>query len=396
LIKLKLKYVNVQEVMKMNHSPNKENVTTVVAGTTPTAVANPHHHSSLIQGLPQQQQQQLLSLQAEAAARRQKLPMMTYEPGPVSTAGMMRTAGTVPNILKSASSSSSSKKRNKTTAPAAVSLPGASHRHSAPLVFAKSSAAATTVAWTSHNIGLQSVELTGSGGGVKRKSKDEPVIKIHAAAAVVRHPPATAGLYHDHSALVRPDGHAVKSSAPLTAIDGRSNGQHQHQPESSDQLLVEHSWDNYIGDIERTWTVFEKLDVTTAAICGGGGRTNAAEALTAAVKSEQFMSRLDRWGADGLVDLEDSKDYHRQLPFCGFLAAANRGGGVSRELEQLGIAPDVWSDPELFSELDRRHLAESVFLKKWLPKCAPMPRNDSYRMFLRELNKRDPAFNIVW
>ena len=58
--------------------------------------------------------------------------------------------------------------------------------------------------------------------------------------------------------------------------------------------------------------------------------------------------------------------------------------------------PADWADAELFDELDRRHQAESVFLKKWLPKCAPMPRNDAYRTFLRELNKRDPAFNILW
>ena len=194
----------------------------------------------------------------------------------------------------------------------------------------------------------------------------------------------SAVVHHDHSALARP-----KQGTPAAAAVGQppTRGPSTQQP-SADQL-VESVWNNYIGDLDRTWALFEKLDDAATA---NNSNINA-ELLAAVAKSEQFMSRLDRWGDDGLDQGVDDDDHHRQLPFSGFLGANHTR--VERELVAQGVPAD-WADAELFDELDRRHQAESVFLKKWLPKCAPMPRNDAYRTFLRELNKRDPAFNILW
>ncbi len=196
---------------------------------------------------------------------------------------------------------------------------------------------------------------------------------------------SSASVQHDHLALVRPVPQEIANSA-----SNRPPIVQQRRPPDHEK-----SANLFIGDMDRTWEVFERLDVASAAAATlPHGGVSYAEAAEAATKSEQFMSRLDRWGNDDIV--KDESEY-RRLPFGGFLHA-HTDIELAGELAELDVPADdgCWSDPELFAELDERYVAETVFLRKWLPKCAPFPRNDSYRTFLRALNKRDPAFNLVW
>jgi hypothetical protein len=206
---------------------------------------------------------------------------------------------------------------------------------------------------------------------------------------------SSASVQHDHLALIRPVPQEIANSAsnrpsPQTPIVQRQTG-HVTAVKSEKSA-------NFIGDMDRTWEVFERLDVAAAAAATlpHRGGVSYAEAAEAATKSEQFMSRLDRWGNEDDIAKDESGEY-RRLPFGGFLHA-HTDIELAGELAELGVpaADCCWADPELFAELDERYVAETVFLRKWLPKCAPFPRNDTYRTFLRALNKRDPAFNLVW
>ncbi len=202
---------------------------------------------------------------------------------------------------------------------------------------------------------------------------------------------SSASVDHDHLALVRPVPQEIVNSAldrPLPP-----SLQQRRPPGHVTAAKSENSANLFIGDMDRTWEVFERLDVTSAVAATLPGGVSYADAAEAATKSEQFMSRLDRWGNDDIG--KDESGEYRRLPFGGFLQAHRTEGELAGELAELG-APADWADPELFAELDARYVAETVFLRKWLPKCAPFPRNDSYRTFLRALNKRDPAFNLVW
>ncbi len=203
---------------------------------------------------------------------------------------------------------------------------------------------------------------------------------------------SSASVQHDHLALIRPVPQEIVNSAS----NRPSIVQQRRPPDHVTVAQSEKSANSFIGDMDRTWEVFERLDVATAtAATLPHGGVSFAEAAEAATKSEQFMSRLDRWGNEDDIGKDESGEY-RRLPFGGFLHA-HTDIELAGELAELGVPADsCWSDPELFAELDERYVAETVFLRKWLPKCAPFPRNDSYRTFLRALNKRDPAFNLVW
>jgi len=131
--------------------------------------------------------------------------------------------------------------------------------------------------------------------------------------------------------------------------------------------LVQHEA-AFIGDIERTFDVFEKIE-------------NKSKQKEADEKHLEFMKRLDTWG----IPTTDP-----QYPFTGFY-----GENSNIEEEELGV-PEDWKDEALFSELDIRCKTESVFFNCWLPKFALKVRRDPYRNLLRTINKKDPEFNIVW
>lgn len=122
----------------------------------------------------------------------------------------------------------------------------------------------------------------------------------------------------------------------------------------------------YIGDMERTFEVFESLEARTI-------RTPAEE------KVARFMNGLDCWGVND------------EIPgpmFNGFFR-------VQDTLSYLEL-PEDWRDDTLFHQLDEMTLSEQVFLNKWLPQCSLQPRTEPYRNMIRKLNRRDPQFNIVW
>ncbi len=302
----------------------------------------------------------------------------------------------VPNILKNTNSSSRGtggiKQWGQTVGSASLVVP--------PAVKATNVSSASTLrtnhqfdplAAASRPLAVGRTAKSGGRSGSIAKSRTQ----IQTAAASGPPPFPAAGVHHDHSALFRPLGQGQSdhttnkkwqpaASSGLQAYRGIPQGALPAAPGGDDQEeCLPDTSENYIGDLDRTWALFEKLDATRAA-----ARGRSVEALAAAAKSEQFMSRLDRWG-DESVGMDNEEDHHRQLPFSGFLRA------TQLDLSPLGVPAD-WADAELFSELDERFVAESVFLKKWLPKCAPVPRSDTYRTYLRALNNRDPAFNLVW
>ena len=122
----------------------------------------------------------------------------------------------------------------------------------------------------------------------------------------------------------------------------------------------------YIGNMERTFKVFENLEARTI-------RTPAEE------KVARFMNGLDCWGVND------------EIPgpmFDGFFR-------VQDTLSYLEL-PEDWRDDSLFHQLDEMTLSEQVFLNKWLPQCSLQPRTEPYRNMLRKLNRQDPKFNIAW
>ena len=123
----------------------------------------------------------------------------------------------------------------------------------------------------------------------------------------------------------------------------------------------------YIGDMERMFSVFEELD---------------REKNDTDQKHLEFMRKLDRWGP---------REGHLHQSLSGF-------SGDLSWLDPRGDLdlPPGWEDSQLFSELDSRLLTESVFLQTWLPKFALKIRRDPYRALIRSINKKDPEFNIVW
>ena len=124
----------------------------------------------------------------------------------------------------------------------------------------------------------------------------------------------------------------------------------------------------YIGDMERTFRVFDELSMTEPQDD----------------KHIEFMKKLDDWG----VDRNRSSQQ-----FDGFYQDESKL--MKSDMEELGI-PDGWRDEELFRDLDSRTETESVFLNTWLPKFALKIRKDNYRTLLRSLNKKDPEFNVIW
>lgn len=122
----------------------------------------------------------------------------------------------------------------------------------------------------------------------------------------------------------------------------------------------------YIGNMERTFKVFENLEARTI-------RTPAEE------KVARFMNGLDCWGVND------------EIPgpmFDGFFR-------VQDTLSYLEL-PEDWRDDSLFHQLDEMTLSEQVFLNKWLPQCSLQPRTEPYRNMIRKLNRQDPKFNIAW
>ena len=125
---------------------------------------------------------------------------------------------------------------------------------------------------------------------------------------------------------------------------------------------------SYIGDMERTFRVFDELSVTEPQDD----------------KHIEFMKKLDDWGVD---------KSSTTLQFGGFYQDESKL--TKTDMEDLGI-PDHWRDEDLFRDLDSRAETESVFLNTWLPKFALKIRKDNYRTLLRSLNKKDPEFNVIW
>ena len=123
-----------------------------------------------------------------------------------------------------------------------------------------------------------------------------------------------------------------------------------------------------IGDMERTFRVFDELSVTEPQDD----------------KHIEFMKKLDDWGVD---------KSSTTLQFGGFYQDESKL--TKSDMEDLGI-PDHWRDEDLFRDLDSRAETESVFLNTWLPKFALKIRKDNYRTLLRSLNKKDPEFNVIW
>ena len=124
----------------------------------------------------------------------------------------------------------------------------------------------------------------------------------------------------------------------------------------------------FIGDIERTFAVFDELS----------GHDSLED------KHIEFMKKLDNWGSKG-------KEVRHHLD--GFYSGDNLIGNT--DMEDLAI-PEYWHDEELFEDLDSRLVTESIFLNTWLPKFALKVRRDPYRALLRSINKKDPEFNIIW
>lgn len=125
----------------------------------------------------------------------------------------------------------------------------------------------------------------------------------------------------------------------------------------------------YIGDMERTFQVFDELSMTEPQQDD---------------KHIEFMKKLDDWGVDSNRSAQQ---------FDGFYQGESEL--MKSDMEELGI-PDCWRDEELFRDLDSRTETESVFLNTWLPKFALKIRKDNYRTLLRSLNKKDPEFNVIW
>lgn len=121
--------------------------------------------------------------------------------------------------------------------------------------------------------------------------------------------------------------------------------------------------------MERTFEVFDRLESTTK-----GSRTEE--------RVRRFMDSLDYWGI--------SDDIPRPV-FDGFYQLTD-----SADLEAAAGLPPGWRDEDIFHSLDAMAVSESVFLYKWLPKCSLKLRVDPYRTILRQMNLKDPHFNIVW
>jgi len=130
---------------------------------------------------------------------------------------------------------------------------------------------------------------------------------------------------------------------------------------------------NYIGDIDRTFDIFEKIENTTKQSIEND-------------KHLLFMKRLDIWG---------HSETSNESAFDGFSDVDNDRQLIDSLENELGL-PQDWMDEEVFEDLDKKVVWENVFLNKWLPKCALKTTTGRYRKILRTINSRDPEFNIVW
>ena len=148
----------------------------------------------------------------------------------------------------------------------------------------------------------------------------------------------------------------------------------------------------YIGDMERTFQVMDKLSdvepkpetkVEQKPIPKPKPKVEP-KPKSKADRHQEFMRKLDKWGVVG-----NNSRHH--------LDGFDRDGRkqMMSDLKELGV-PDDWEDDETFRDLDSRTEAESVFRYSWLPKFSLKICKDNYRTKLRILNKIDPEFNFVW